>query len=918
VRVGSTSVTLQACAGGGGSGGGGGVGDYVWAHSDANAILRARPFAARAFASAAADAAEGWACGQSEPPEPEPPSAGPPPREPRPPAWRAPTAATELVAACRVVGAEGLRAAAPLRVAGEPGGVAWVSPGGRLCLGALDPNHRLRWAAAPVGGAPRSVAWHAPSGCVAVVTEEHGGPGSGARPSAAAAAALGAPRRQVLRMLEGRGLRQVAALELDEACAVTAVEVLRLPCSSGGAPSPLAGCTRPRGAGGAAPPASAAGARPFLVVAATTPPHAQGAACRGLAGAFMTHRPAEPEPGGLLAFFDVRCGPDAGGGASGAAGGGAGGVAEPGGGGGSSGSGSGASSSGSGGGGGFELLLVGAVPVDAPPTALCTVAAGTLDEPAPDGRRSLLAAVQEQEQARARRARQRARWRGRAPRQDGGAAATAAEGRAHEGGGAALEEDEEQLLLVGSTGGVTAYRVWLDDVGASAAAGVEAELAAAAAAAGGGGAPAPMEVDGRAAAAGAAPAPPPRVVCAAFGSVACANMGAVLRLRPVPGGRARDTAVAYEALGSATIVRAAVARRSRRVRLLAPAAEASGALAADAAPLGRAGRAALLAAHPGGLVAVRREAAAEELGLAEMWERTLSGWEAGEVPRDVDAHIDCATDTSGSDGEGGGGGEAAAAAAAARRRRAWRPWPGWRQQLTPRVPREGPRGARALARLQRWRAQSTPGDLFCLPSYAAPPMPPISGAAGPPGASLLVPARLGLCSAPRGGGGASGSSGGGAGGSSVGGAADDAAADGEEGWSDVEALEGSGECGLAGALAPLLCFSSCGAATAAALLPWPRGGGGAAEVLRAALLASPQAAPPELPEAAGGPESARRAAGVVGEEEETEDRWMAEGLQCVGARDLDAALAGRTRRGAGRREAEAAGLLAECLAASLL
>lgn len=105
--------------------------------------------------------------------------------------------ATGSVRVSRVAGAEGLGAVAAVHAPGMPHSLAWITPAGRLCFGALDAAHRLRWASARVGDTPEVMAVHAPSGCVVLLTR-------------------GAQGEQHLRVVEGSSLRQVLAVRCAE------------------------------------------------------------------------------------------------------------------------------------------------------------------------------------------------------------------------------------------------------------------------------------------------------------------------------------------------------------------------------------------------------------------------------------------------------------------------------------------------------------------------------------------------------------------------------------------------------------------------------------------------------------------------------------------------------------------------------
>ncbi|KAI8476078.1 MAG: hypothetical protein J3K34DRAFT_516759 [Monoraphidium minutum] len=742
-RIGSTAVTLQAspAAQEPPSDAGAGAGAYVYAHCDADAVFAAAPHAAGLLAGGA------------------------------------PLAATDAVRASRVIGGEGLRAACPLHAARMPHSLAWVSPGGRLCLGALDGEHRLRWAVARLGDTPLAAAWHGPSGCVAVLTEAEGGDGGG----------CGERRgRQAIRLLEGRGLRQVAALQLGEGHVATAAQVLALPCTSGGAAGGSgAGAAAAAAALGAAGDGCSSGGSggggggtwPFLVVASYL------AAGRGGAPAGAAPQP-QPQPGpptceaagrdtaGLLSFFDLR---RTGAAAGAAAGGGAArhdaavadADAAPGGG-------------GAGTGPAYEVVLLGTVPLAGAPTSLCTAVPGRLTAPAPQPR----AQAAERPRARAERARaaQELEPRGSEQRQEGAAA----------GGRGA------PMLVVGGEAGLAAYRVAVDDAGVASAAAVEAELAAAAAvdelpgagagAGEGEGQGGAAQGEGRREEEAAAEGGwRQRVACTWAAGCAALARTCVTSLQALPGGGrgdggGGDVVAAGEALGSVTLVRLAETPAGRAL-LLPLAADRTGALAVAAAPiagpappgggggaggdggaegcgLAGGGGALLLALHPCGLLRMCRDAGREQAQLEGHWRDAAAAYEAGHRappgagwPDDGWAHPGAAWV---------GDGEARWPPAGARARGA---------------AGRGPGAAGGAPR------ESSPFDLLRPDAAHAPPLLPVASARAPPGPSALCALRLGLVAEPA-----------------------DA---GEQRQAEGQG-EGPAALGAGAAAAPILCFTSAG------------------------------------------------------------------------------------------------------------
>jgi hypothetical protein len=697
VGIGSTSVSLQVAMGSTTTT----SSSYVYAHSDADAIFRPKPYAAAA----------------ASPVQPHAPL---------------PLPATELIEACRIVGGERLRAACPLHARSMPDSLAWVSYAGRLCFGALDPELKLRWTAAPVGDTPLHTAWHAPSGCAAVVTEARG-----------AAARRGG--RQVLRLLEGRGLRQVAALALAEGHACTACEVLDLPCS--GADGGGAAAAAPAAAGASALPAAAAegaaaakqkeqgrppGTRPFLVVASAV----ESAAARmqpACAGPPSCGAPARGAVG-LLSVFDIRALPAA---ASGMSGGD---VGLP---------------AGSGGDSGstvrYEIVLLGAVPLNSTPVSLCMVTAIPLADLG-------LPALEQHQQKQPRR---QERQQGQQEQQQ----------QAQQPGGD--RPRDEPLLMVGGESGVAAYRVWVDDHGAVAQAAVERELAQtmeldeAVAPQQQQQAPSQPAASGPAITAAAASAPNParhRVFCRRAAACSALARTPAVALRALPG--APGCFVALEALGSVTVIQAALAPRSRRALLLPVSADRSGAMCMAACEV-PGSRAVVVATHPGGLMHLQRDRMQEHAMLSKQALQAVMEFEAGGQARRAAGAEGAGQeeDEEGWEGGGGGGGgglgvppawvgggevagDGGVENDAARwwedegERRRWRQWRQQQQQAA------GGGDAAAAGQAARPAVARSPADLLECDALDGAPMQGTASTAQPPAGSLLCPLRLGLVSRP--------------------------------------------------------------------------------------------------------------------------------------------------------------------------
>ena len=746
VRVGSTSVELRRAGGGGG--GRSGSAPAVYAHCDADALLSPQPHAAAILE-------------QQQ--------------------HQDPVAATDLVRASRVVGAEGLRAACPLRVRGAPaGGLAWVSPTGRLCLGALDAGHRLRWSVAPLGGDPLFVAWHAPSGCAVALTEDHCATEEDAGGGGGGAGGGGVRRRQTLRLLDGRTLRQVAALALADGLRCAALEVAELPCDGGGDGG---------GGGGAA-------TRPLIVLACSVSSSAARDAARSAsAGAPWCEGPPHcardddegggGRCGGALLVLDVRQPPPPSDGGATATAGAAPAAPPP----------------------GCEVALLGTVLLTSAPTSICVAEATPLEElaeaPLAHGRRADAVAQDA------------------AARQPQGAEAgvEAGAGPASGGGGGG---GRARVLLLGGEAGLAAYRVAVDGGGAGPlrAASGELRLAAAAAAAA-----ADSTVNAAAAAPGdhemaepeEAPAraegtlqrgdcqrraAAPLVSCQRVATCAALAGGCVTALRASPS--QPGLAVAVELLSSATLVRVATAPRSNRVLLLPLAADASGAMATDAALCGDGASSLLLPLHPRGLLQLRRDAAREADHLAACWADASSAFEAGAAALRAAAVESGGAAASTARGPHGlppawlGGGEVAGDGGAGRGDVQWwrdaderRRFLQWRRQWQ----RDHPRPSAEAQRLDGARAHfalpRSAADLLLARAEDAPPLLAAASTAVPLGGVVACAVRLGLHMHPLGAGGTA------------------AAA------ADARQLGGSSEARPAVAETPLLIFSSTGAVTAA-------------------------------------------------------------------------------------------------------
>jgi hypothetical protein len=102
-------------------------------------------------------------------------------------------AATQLVCAARVVGADGLQAACALHAPDMPHSMAWVSAAGRLCFGSLDAAPKLRWASTLVADTPEALAMDPLTSTCAVLTRSLAG-------------------EQQLRVVEAATLRQLLAV----------------------------------------------------------------------------------------------------------------------------------------------------------------------------------------------------------------------------------------------------------------------------------------------------------------------------------------------------------------------------------------------------------------------------------------------------------------------------------------------------------------------------------------------------------------------------------------------------------------------------------------------------------------------------------------------------------------------------------
>jgi hypothetical protein len=102
-------------------------------------------------------------------------------------------AVTDLVRVSRVCGSDGVVSLVGVHTATMPHSLAYVAANTRLCFGGVDPEHRLRWVAAPVRDTVETLVVHEPTECVVALT----------------AASDGA---QHLRVLEATSLRQLLSL----------------------------------------------------------------------------------------------------------------------------------------------------------------------------------------------------------------------------------------------------------------------------------------------------------------------------------------------------------------------------------------------------------------------------------------------------------------------------------------------------------------------------------------------------------------------------------------------------------------------------------------------------------------------------------------------------------------------------------
>jgi hypothetical protein len=102
-------------------------------------------------------------------------------------------AVTDLVRVSRVCGSDGVVSLVGVHTASMPHSLAYVAANTRLCFGGLDPDHRLRWVAAPVRDTVEALVVHEPTGCVVALTAASDG-------------------GQHLRVLEATSLRQLLSL----------------------------------------------------------------------------------------------------------------------------------------------------------------------------------------------------------------------------------------------------------------------------------------------------------------------------------------------------------------------------------------------------------------------------------------------------------------------------------------------------------------------------------------------------------------------------------------------------------------------------------------------------------------------------------------------------------------------------------
>ncbi|KAG2501513.1 hypothetical protein HYH03_000020 [Edaphochlamys debaryana] len=158
----------------------------------------------------------------------------------------------ELVEVARVHGSEGLQALCHVSTPAMPDSAAWVTPGGRLLFGRIDPRVRLRWTTAFVGESLHSLAFHAASRCLLALCE--------APPSAPTAGA------QSLRLIHADTLQQVLAMRLAPGHYHNELLVAALPCTSAAA----AATSAPSDGATASHDDSAAAAGPSAAAAATS------------------------------------------------------------------------------------------------------------------------------------------------------------------------------------------------------------------------------------------------------------------------------------------------------------------------------------------------------------------------------------------------------------------------------------------------------------------------------------------------------------------------------------------------------------------------------------------------------------------------------------------------------------------------
>ncbi|KXZ41770.1 hypothetical protein GPECTOR_289g772 [Gonium pectorale] len=175
----------------------------------------------------------------------------------------------EAVEVVRVHGCEGLRALCHVSTAALPDSACWVTAGGRLLFGRLDPRLRLRWSTAYVGETINSLAYHAASHCLVALCEtaDAGGGGGGAEAA--------------LRVIHADTLQQVLSMRLAPGHYPTSAIVARLPCTSApfvpaAAKAPVSSGVPAVGGGGSAAPAdgvstgdstAVAGGKEFVVMA---------------------------------------------------------------------------------------------------------------------------------------------------------------------------------------------------------------------------------------------------------------------------------------------------------------------------------------------------------------------------------------------------------------------------------------------------------------------------------------------------------------------------------------------------------------------------------------------------------------------------------------------------------------------------